>query len=36
MGTQLPVLTTSRVVWCGFQAADWDAYAEMNADPEVE
>jgi hypothetical protein len=35
MVTQIPVLTTSRVVLRGFQAADLDAYAEMNADAAV-
>jgi RimJ/RimL family protein N-acetyltransferase len=35
MVKQIPVLTTSRAVLRRFEAGDWDAYAEMNADPVV-
>jgi RimJ/RimL family protein N-acetyltransferase len=32
---KIPVLTTPRLVLRRFEARDWDAYAEMNADPLV-
>jgi RimJ/RimL family protein N-acetyltransferase len=35
MVAQIPVLTTPRIVLRSFEAADWEAYARMNADPTV-
>nr|WP_294528517.1 GNAT family N-acetyltransferase [uncultured Rhodopila sp.] len=32
---QIPVLTTPRLVLRGFEAADWDAFAELNTDAAV-
>jgi RimJ/RimL family protein N-acetyltransferase len=32
---RIPVLTTPRLVLRGFEAADWDAFAEINADAAV-
>ncbi len=31
----IPVLTTPRLILRGFEPGDWDAFAAMNADPEV-
>lgn len=32
---RIPVLTTPRLMLRGFEAGDWDAFADMNADPAV-
>ena len=32
---RIPVLNTPRLILRGFEAGDWDAYAEMNADRTV-
>ncbi|WP_428486632.1 GNAT family N-acetyltransferase [Rhodopila sp.] len=31
----IPTLTTDRLILRGFRASDWNAFAEMNADPRV-
>jgi RimJ/RimL family protein N-acetyltransferase len=35
MNMRIPVLNTPRLILRGFEAGDWDALAEMNADPAV-
>ena len=32
---RIPILTTPRLMLRGFEAGDWDAFAEMNAEPAV-